>query len=101
MLDEHWPRALDVLADMVQNPTFAEDEIEREKGVILEELKMDEDNPDYLLGTIFAGSFWRDHGMGRPVIGTQGVHPRFRPQPITPVLCRDVPGSESIARGSG
>ena len=71
VLDEHWPRALDVLADMVQNPTFAEDDIEREKGVILEELKMDEDNPDYLLGTIFAGSFWRDHGMGRPVIGTQ------------------------------
>ena len=71
VLDEHWPRALDVLADMVQNPTFAEAEIEREKGVILEELKMDEDNPDYLLGTIFAGSFWRGHGMGRPVIGTQ------------------------------
>ena len=71
VLDEHWPRALDILADMVQNPTLAEDEIEREKGVILEELKMDEDNPDYLLGTIFAGSFWRGHGMGRPVIGTQ------------------------------
>lgn len=71
VLDEHWPRALDILADMVQNPTLAEDEIEREKGVILEELKMDEDNPDYLLGTIFAGSFWRGHGMGRPIIGTQ------------------------------
>ena len=70
VLDEHWPRALDILADMVQNPTFAEDEIEREKGVILEELKMDEDNPDYLLGTTFAGSFWQGHGMGRPVIGT-------------------------------
>ena len=71
VLDEHWPRAVDILADMVQNPTLSEDEIEREKGVILEELKMDEDNPDYLLGTIFAGSFWRGHGMGRPVIGTQ------------------------------
>ena len=71
VLDEHWPRALDILAEMVQNPTLAEDEIEREKGVILEELKMDEDNPDYLLGTIFAGSFWRGHGMGRPIIGTQ------------------------------
>ncbi len=71
VLDEHWPRALDILADMVQNPTLAQDEIEREKGVILEELKMEEDNPDYLLGTIFAGSFWRGHGMGRPIIGTQ------------------------------
>ena len=71
VLDEHWPHALDILADMVQNPTLAEDEIEREKGVILEELKMDEDNPDYLLGTTFAGSFWRGHGMGRTIIGTQ------------------------------
>ncbi len=71
VLDEHWPRALDVLADMVQHPTFAADDIEREKGVVLEELKMDEDNPDYLLSTIFAGSFWRGHGMGRPVIGSQ------------------------------
>ena len=72
VLDDHWPQALDILADMVRNPTFAENDIEREKGVVLEELKMDEDNPEYLLGTIFARSFWKDHGMGRPVIGYQG-----------------------------
>ncbi len=71
VLDEHWPRALDVLSEMVQNPTLAENDIEREKGVVLEELKMDEDNPDYLLGTTFARSFWSGHGMGRPVIGCQ------------------------------
>ena len=69
VLDEHWRQALDILADMVQGPTFSDSDIEREKGVVLEELKMDEDNPDYLLGTIFARSFWRGHGMGRPVIG--------------------------------
>ena len=46
VLDEHLPQALDMLADMVQRPTFVEDDIEREKGVVLEELKMDEDNPD-------------------------------------------------------
>lgn len=71
VLDEHWPRALEIVSDMVQNPTFADDDIEREKGVVLEELKMDEDNPDYLLGTTFARSFWPAHGMGRPVIGNQ------------------------------
>ena len=71
VLDEHWRRAFDILADMVQNPTLADEDIEREKGVVLEELKMDEDNPDYLLGTIFARSFWAGHGMGRPVIGSQ------------------------------
>lgn len=77
VLDEHWPRALDVLGDMVRHPKFASDEIEREKGVVLEELKMDEDNPDYLLSTIFAGSFWPDHGMGRPVIGTRDTISAF------------------------
>ena len=71
VLDQHWPRAFEILAEMVQNPTFADDDIEREKGVVLEELKMDEDNPDYLLGTTFARSFWSGHGMGRPVIGNQ------------------------------
>lgn len=71
VLDERWPQALDVLGDMVRHPKFAPDDIEREKGVVLEELKMDEDNPDYLLSTIFAGSFWPDHGMGRPVIGNR------------------------------
>lgn len=69
VLDEHWLRALSVLAEMVQRPAFAAEEIEREKGVILEELKMDEDNPDCLLGTVFARSFWTGHGMARPVIG--------------------------------
>ena len=77
VLDEHWPRALEILAEMVQRPSFAEDDIEREKGVVLEELKMDEDNPNYLLGTIFARSFWKDHGMGRPIIGNRESIGRF------------------------
>ncbi len=71
VLDEHLPRALDILADMTQRPMFADDDIEREKGVVLEELKMDEDNPDYLIGDLFAGSFWNGHGMGRPIIGNR------------------------------
>jgi predicted Zn-dependent peptidase len=78
VLDERWPEALDILADMVQHPAFTEDDIEREKGVVLEELKMDEDNPNYLLGTIFASSFWKGHGMGRPIIGNQNSIRAFR-----------------------
>ena len=71
VLDQHWPKALEILADMVQHPAFDESDIEREKGVVLEELKMDEDNPSYLLGSIFSKSFWRGHGMGRPIIGNR------------------------------
>ncbi len=78
VLDERWPQALEILADMVQRPAFADEEIEREKGVVLEELKMDEDNPNYLLGSIFASSFWKGHGMGRPIIGNQNSIRAFR-----------------------
>ena len=49
VLDEHLPIAMDVLSDLVLNPLFQEDDIEKEKGVILEEIKMDADNPDYLV----------------------------------------------------
>ena len=48
-LSDHVPIALDVLADLVLNPTFASTEIERERSVILEEIKIDEDNPDVLV----------------------------------------------------
>ena len=71
VLDEHLPRALDVLGDLVLHPAFREDDIAKEKGVVLEELKMDEDNPDYLIHEIFAGNFWQKHPLGRPIIGTK------------------------------
>ena len=64
VLDEHVPTALDVLSDLVLNPVFATEEIARERGVILEEMKMDEDNPDTLVHEIFTQSFWKDTRWG-------------------------------------
>ena len=69
-LAEHVPVAMDVLADLVLNPTFAEADIERERSVILEEIKIDEDNPDVLVHEIFTQSFWKDHPLGKPILGT-------------------------------
>ena len=71
VLDEHIPVALDVLSDLVLNPTFASEEINRERGVILEEIKMDEDNPDFLVHEIFTQNFWKDHPLGKPILGTK------------------------------
>ena len=71
VLDEHLPLAFDVLADMVRNPLFREEDIEKEKGVILEELKMEVDNPEYLLHDIFSSNFWKDHPLGKPILGTK------------------------------
>ena len=69
-LSDHVPIALDVLTDMVLNPIFAPPEIERERGVILEEIKIDEDNPDVLVHELFTQSFWKGHPLGKPILGT-------------------------------
>ena len=71
VLDEHVPTALDVLSDLVLNPVFASEEIARERGVILEEIKMDEDNPDTLVHEIFMQNFWKGHPLGKPILGTR------------------------------
>ncbi|MGH9475082.1 MAG: M16 family metallopeptidase [Terriglobales bacterium] len=71
VLDEHVPLAFEVLADLVLNPLFREEDIQREQGVILQEIKMDEDNPDYLVHEIFTQNFWKDHPLGRPILGTK------------------------------
>ena len=69
-LSDHVPIALDVLTDLVLNPVFAPSDIERERGVILEEIKMDEDNPDLLVHELFTQNFWKDHPLGWPILGT-------------------------------
>jgi predicted Zn-dependent peptidase len=70
VLDDHLPIAMDVLSDMVLNPAFRDDDISREKGVILEELKMEADNPEYVVHESFISSFWKGHPLGQSIIGT-------------------------------
>jgi predicted Zn-dependent peptidase len=72
VLDEHLPLAVDILSDLVSNPTFAPEDIEREQKVVLEEIKMVEDTPDDLVHEIFAEAYWNGHPLGRPILG----HPR-------------------------
>lgn len=77
VLDEHLPLAMDVLGDLVLNPSFRGEDIEKEKGVILEEIKMDADSPDYLVHEIFSSNFWKDHPLGKPILGTRETVKRF------------------------
>jgi len=69
VLDEHLPLATDILTDLVSHPVFAPEEIERERKVVLEEIKMVEDTPDDLVHEMFAESFWSGHPLGRPILG--------------------------------
>ena len=77
VLDEHLPLAVDLLADLVTRPALLADDIEREKRVILEEIKMVEDTPDDLVHELFTQHFWDGHPLGRPILGTPGTVESF------------------------
>jgi predicted Zn-dependent peptidase len=71
VLDEHLPLAIDILSDIVRNPAFTPEDIEREKKVVVEEIKMVEDTPDDLVHELFTQGFWENHALGRPILGTR------------------------------
>ncbi len=77
VLDEHLPIAFDVLADLVLRPKLDSGDVKKERQVVLEEIKMDLDNPEYLLHDLFTRGFWPDHSLGRPILGTPDTVRKF------------------------
>jgi predicted Zn-dependent peptidase len=77
VLDEHLPVAFDVLADLVLRPRFDDADVVKEKQVVLEEIKMDEDNPESVIHEMFTQNFWRGHSLGLPILGTPDTVPQF------------------------
>jgi len=78
VLDEHLPIAFDVIADLVLRPKFDSEDVRKERQVVLEEIKMDLDNPEYLLHDLFTRGFWPEHPLGRPILGTPETVRRFQ-----------------------
>lgn len=81
VLAEFFPKALDLLADIFLHSRFPEEEIENERKVILQEIRMLEDNPDDQLQDLFHRNFWSGHPLGMPIIGraesVQGMSREF------------------------
>lgn len=71
VLDEDLNLAIDVLSDMFFNSLFDPKEIEKEKKVVIEEIKMYEDSPDELIHDLFSEFVWNDHSLGKPILGTE------------------------------
>lgn len=88
VLDEHLPLALDILSDLVLNPVFRKDDIEKEKGVILEEIKMEADQPEFVLHEAFISNFWKGHGLGKPILGTKETVKKFGEEMLFDYFCR-------------
>src|SRR5437762_78492 len=71
VLDEHLPLAVGLLTDILLHPLFDGAELEREKSVVLQEIKMVEDTPDDLIHELFAARMWDGHPLARPILGTR------------------------------
>jgi predicted Zn-dependent peptidase len=78
VLTEHLPLALDLLTDVFLHSQFADEEIERERSVICQEIAQIEDTPDDLIHDLFHLDFWRGHPLALPISGTTAAVSRFR-----------------------
>jgi predicted Zn-dependent peptidase len=69
VLAEQLPEMVQLLGDLVTTPTFDRTELERERGVILEEIAQSEDTPDDWVSELFYGSFWEGSPLAHPILG--------------------------------
>ena len=102
-LDIHLARAIDAAADLVTEPAFPPKELEKEKGVVLEEMKMYADVPEELVFDRFERVVYEDHALGHPVIGfphtvsaltrpdlVDFLHQRYTPERIVVAVAGNV-----------
>ncbi|MEI6479020.1 MAG: pitrilysin family protein, partial [bacterium] len=68
---KHFPKILDIVSDIYLNPIFKDDAIEREKGVVVEEIKMYEDLPQHKVGEVLEELLYGDQPAGWPIIGSE------------------------------
>jgi predicted Zn-dependent peptidase len=97
LLDEHLPLAIDVMCDLITDSRLAPPDVETERGVILEEIAMQEDEPDEEVHDLFARAVYGTHPLGRRVAGTvETIAPMTRRQIHGYYRRRYVPGSVVI-----
>ncbi|MEN2766399.1 M16 family metallopeptidase [Ornithinibacillus xuwenensis] len=82
VLDTHKEHALDILADMFFNSAFDQEEMEREKKVVFEEIKMYEDTPDDIVHDLLARASYGQHPLGYPILGTEEHLKSFSPDTL-------------------
>lgn len=95
VLDTHAQYALEVLADMFFNSTFEDEELKKEKNVVLEEIKMYEDTPDDIVHDLLSKAVYENHPLGYPILGTEEtlntftgeklkeyIHDRYTPENV-------------------
>lgn len=94
-------QAIDLLADLVANPRFEQEDLEREQKVILEEMKMVEDTPDELLGELFNAAYFPNQPLGRPIEGTRETVSTFDHKTTVAFHAREFSYSNLVVAAAG
>ena len=101
VLDEHLPRAVEIVSDLIKNPLLKAGDIVKEQQVVQEEIKMVEDQPDDLVHEIFTQTYWRGHALGRPILGTRHTVGSFNRPRLGGYFRRHYTSSNMILAAAG
>jgi len=101
ILAEHLPFAVELLGDIILNSRFDPDEVHKERRVILQEIHMVEDTPDDQIHDLFCQTFWPDHPLGRPVLGTEKTVGSIERENLVAFQRRQVVGPKIIVCAAG
>ena len=101
VLDEHVDLAIEILADMLLNSVFAPGEMEKEKGVILEEIKMYEDSPDEIVHDLFAEAAFAGHPLGQSVLGHEETVKAIRRDDVLAYIDQRYVGENLVVAAAG
>ncbi len=99
--DTSLPQAFDLVADLLANPRFEQNDLQREQRVILEEMKMVEDTPDELLGELFNAAYFPGHALGRPIEGTEETITSFNHETISAFHAREFSPANLVVAAAG
>ena len=101
VLDEHLPLALDVLSDILANPSFVPDELEREKSVIVQEIGAAQDTPDDVVFEHLNELCYPDQPMGRSLLGTAKTLQKFDRDMLKDYLSTHYRGPNMVVAAAG
>lgn len=100
-LDTELKNSLDILSDMVLNPLFPAEELEKEKKVVIEEMKMYRDSPEDYIFEEFVGQLFQNHPLGRPIIGFEATVNSFNQEKLIEFMERHYKADNLIVAVAG
>jgi predicted Zn-dependent peptidase len=98
---ETFPRFLDVLADLYQHATFAEEDVEREREVIHEEIVMYREQPNQHIEDLLGMAAWPDSSLGRPITGSEESITRINGDGMRSFVAQNYTGARSVTSVAG